>query len=161
MAEGAERVKIPSGYSGLAPSADRSCGTCTMCCKTMTVAELPDKEPGQWCRHCKPGKGCSIYADRPVSCRDFVCLWRGGMLHDSMRPDRTGVVWWIYTDGRTPVLYVDPGRPKAWKEPAQMATLRYYLEQLHPKRCFVVCGRRRWKVEIVLSDMIETELSPL
>ena len=53
----------------------RSCGSCSLCCKLLVIDEL-DKPPDTWCPHCKPGRGgCSIYADRPPSCRLFRCGW--------------------------------------------------------------------------------------
>jgi len=39
--------------------AGRACGTCTLCCKVVAVTELA-KAAGQWCLHCRPGRGCSI-----------------------------------------------------------------------------------------------------
>lgn len=71
----------------------RSCGECTVCCKTHGVREL-NKPSGKWCEHCKIGEGCSIYAERPKECGEFKCAWllgiKGGSLHQ--RPDRTKVV---------------------------------------------------------------------
>jgi hypothetical protein len=38
---------------------------------------VPDlrKPIDTWCQHCKPGHGCSIYADRPQGCRNYICGW--------------------------------------------------------------------------------------
>jgi len=47
------------------PSAKRACGDCPLCCKAMAIAELATTA-GSWCRHCKPGQGCAIYAERPA-----------------------------------------------------------------------------------------------
>jgi mannose-6-phosphate isomerase-like protein (cupin superfamily) len=33
------------------------------------------KPANAWCRHCKPGRGCAIYAERPTECENFACLW--------------------------------------------------------------------------------------
>ena len=52
----------------------RACGDCTLCCKVMAIEELA-KPAGQWCRHCKPGRGCLIYDSRPAECSAFDCLW--------------------------------------------------------------------------------------
>ena len=52
----------------------RSCGSCSMCCYVMGVEDI-GKPKSQWCQHCKPGKGCSIYADRPATCKSsFNCM---------------------------------------------------------------------------------------
>ena len=45
-------------------SVERTCGDCTLCCKVMAIEELA-KPVGTWCPHCKPGRGCRIYPDRP------------------------------------------------------------------------------------------------
>jgi hypothetical protein len=53
----------------------RRCGTCSLCCNLPFVAEL-NKPIDTWCLHCRPGRGgCTIYAERPQSCRGFVCGW--------------------------------------------------------------------------------------
>jgi hypothetical protein len=52
----------------------RECGDCTLCCKVMAIEALV-KSVGSWCPHCKPGRGCLIYANRPTECQSFSCLW--------------------------------------------------------------------------------------
>ena len=42
----------------------RACGTCSLCCKVLSVFELA-KPAGKWCTHCRPGNGCDVYATRP------------------------------------------------------------------------------------------------
>ena len=61
----------------------RACGTCTLCCKVIAVADF-DKLPGVWCPHCVRGKGCGIYETRPTDCRTFFCEW---MLTPSLGPE--------------------------------------------------------------------------
>lgn len=67
----------------------RSCGTCTACCSFARVPELGKAERVA-CRHC--AAGCTIYADRPGSCRAFECAWLAGQMHDDDRPDKSGVM---------------------------------------------------------------------
>ena len=71
------------------PVAKRVCGSCTACCK---VPELIMREyykpPGVWCKHCNPGRGCSIYADRYTECQAFMCQWLLGFGSEEERPDR-------------------------------------------------------------------------
>lgn len=93
-------------HDAASPTAGRTCGSCTLCCKALPVQGI-DKEAGAWCPHCLPGEGCSIYERRPQSCRDFDCLWLRGHLAESDRPDRIGAVFWsavdnvrTYPDGR-------------------------------------------------------------
>jgi len=68
----------------------RTCGGCTACCTTLGVAHVTD--PGQRCKY-QADIGCSIYADRPVPCRQFRCEWLGAKdSPDTWRPDRSGVL---------------------------------------------------------------------
>jgi Fe-S-cluster containining protein len=73
------------------PATDRSCGTCTACCKWYEVKEIkkPEKE---WCTHCDIGKGCRIYPDHPKACQEFLCMWRAGGGGESDRPDRSQLI---------------------------------------------------------------------
>lgn len=100
----------------------RSCGSCTMCCKTMGVSDLkPEPKPVHvWCRHCEIGRGCSIYESRPTTCREFECIWlqdTRGLFGDEDRPDRLGVVFTTSDDGHGLVAQCDPKRPTAWRDP--------------------------------------------
>jgi hypothetical protein len=52
----------------------RACGACSMCCKVLPIAEL-GKSYDQWCAHCRPGNGCTIYETRPLACKSFTCSW--------------------------------------------------------------------------------------
>jgi hypothetical protein len=73
----------------------RVCGGCTLCCKVIPVEEL-GKPAGKRCQHVRSGKGCSIYASRPWSCREWSCLWLKGTEDGAelqlRRPDRVGYV---------------------------------------------------------------------
>lgn len=82
----------------------RECGPCTACCTTHLVREL--KKPAQTlCKHVdERGFSCSIYEQRPQSCRDYSCWWlaearpdinrntRYRVLLPSDRPDLSGIV---------------------------------------------------------------------
>lgn len=59
-----------------------SCDGCSMCCTLLGVKEL-DKAPGVPCRHLKDNR-CSIYDERPPSCREFECIWRS---HTNIPPE--------------------------------------------------------------------------
>jgi hypothetical protein len=70
----------------------------------MHIPEL-DKPAGQKCQH--DNGRCSIYAERPQSCRAYNCFWLRGDLFrtkkktrgkgrdpiESLRPDRIGVIF--------------------------------------------------------------------
>ncbi len=69
----------------------RTCGECTLCCKTHFVFEL-QKPAGEWCVHCEINKGCKIYNGRPKSCQFFECAWLMGFGLPEHRPDKTQIV---------------------------------------------------------------------
>jgi hypothetical protein len=74
-------------------SSANQCGTCTLCCKLVSVDETK-KPVGQWCPHCSLGKGCQIYDTRPAECRTWDCLWLQGAFGNEpdLRPDKCKVV---------------------------------------------------------------------
>jgi hypothetical protein len=92
------------------------CGDCTLCCKVMAIEEFA-KPAGSWCTHCKPRRGCLIYADRPAECRSFRCLWLvNDLLDEHWKPNKSRLVLTTSEDGIE--VRCDPGYPEAWrKEP--------------------------------------------
>jgi hypothetical protein len=70
----------------------RSCGSCTLCCKTYAILELK-KPAGCWCPNAVKGGGCSIYVSRPRECAKFYCTWILGWFDENDRPDKIGVVF--------------------------------------------------------------------
>jgi hypothetical protein len=75
------------------PVPNRECGPCNVCC-TQPVILDPElrKAPGVLCPNWKAGTGCTIYANRPQTCRGHFCAWR--QLHqfdDSWRPDLSNI----------------------------------------------------------------------
>ena len=98
------------------------CGTCTLCCKTMKVVEL-QKPAHTWCSHCNQQQGCEIYAERPLSCRQYECLWLRSQafpqpFSSNLRPDRCRVVMGTLNQGNEVVLYVSKEEQNAWQAPA-------------------------------------------
>jgi len=91
------------------------------------------KPAGQRCPHQKHHKGCTIYAERPFGCRFWNCRWLVDEAGDTLRPDHVGYVIDIMPDFITVegkdvevvVVWVDPARPDAHRDPR----LRAYLEQ--------------------------------
>jgi hypothetical protein len=94
----------------------KTCGDCTLCCKVMAIEALA-KPLSSWCPHCKPGRGCQIYADRPAECRTFSCLWLvNDQLGKHWKPNKSKLVLTTSEDGIE--VRCDPGFPDAWrKEP--------------------------------------------
>ena len=117
----------------------RTCGGCSLCCKLLPVKEI-GKPAGQRCRHQKFGKGCTIYARRPGSCRFWSCAWLTDKRTEAMRrPDRVHYVVdqeldfvTIDNDGeevrKLPVaqVWLDPAFPDAHHDRG----LRDYLEAI-------------------------------
>jgi hypothetical protein len=120
----------------------RSCGGCTLCCKLLPVPTI-DKPDNQRCQHQRSGKGCAIYAARPVACQAFVCRWladpaaagmpRPDRAHYVMDPDQDTILM-TYDDGETqPVcvlqVWVDPAFPDAWDTPPLRAYMLHLAEK--------------------------------
>lgn len=110
----------------------RRCGGCTLCCKLLPSPEI-NKAAGIRCPHQQTGKGCAIYARRPLACATWNCRWLGADdTADLRRPDRSRYVIDIMPDFITLVdndtgqrtdievvqIWVDPKDPEAWRDPA-------------------------------------------
>ena len=92
----------------------RTCGDCTLCCKVMAIEALA-KPANAWCRHCDPGRGCAIYAERPAECESFACLWLvNDLLDERWKPSRSKLVLTTSEDGIE--VRCDPGFPDAWRK---------------------------------------------
>lgn len=104
------------------PQTPRTCGTCTLCCRLPDIDEL-SKPANEWCSHCTDGIGCTIYPNRPQTCRDFLCLWMtDAKLGDEWEPTKSHMM--VYAQGPQVTALVDPAFPETWKvEP--------YGSQLH------------------------------
>ncbi len=111
----------------------------------MRVSEL-SKPTCEWCKHANPKHGCTIYEDRPQSCRDFQCFWlysqsKEKPLSDSLRPDRSHVVIDSMANGNEGfVFHVDPARSDAHEKGA-IAAVKHSLLKLGMS-IIVVCGER-------------------
>lgn len=126
----------------------KTCGSCTLCCKLMGVEELA-KPMGVACVHCRPGKGCGIYADRPTGCRAFECVWlMDPEMPHRFRPDQTRVVLDQDGDGRRLIARCDPANPMAWRRNPIYAALKAYAarEWGQGKIVTAVAGRRTWLI---------------
>ena len=117
----------------------RRCGDCQLCCKLLPVVEL-GKPASCRCEHQRAGKGCAIYADKPMSCALWNCRW---LVDDECaslpRPDRSHYVVDMIPDFVTlkphdgseatniPVLqvWIDPAFPRAH----EAASFRAWLDR--------------------------------
>ncbi len=120
--------------------AERTCGGCNMCCKLLGI-HLDEvlKPAGSWCSKCEIGKGCTIYDTRPKECKTFECGWLHGIT--DTRPDKSKIVMGIPNDNEA-LIYVDQGRPHAWKTP-EVGTTIAALKEIGLHRVTIVCGKRR------------------
>jgi len=76
-------IKIPK---------ERECGDCQACCIAPYIDD-PELKKGAFedCRNlCETG--CSIYQNRPQTCRAFECGWLLGAMDDDWRPDKSGIM---------------------------------------------------------------------
>ena len=130
---------------------DRSCGTCNLCCKVYSIAEL-SKAAGQWCVHAVRGGGCGNYVNRPESCRRFFCSWRvDPHLGPEWKPEISRFV--LSTDPalRAMTVTVDPGMPHAWKREPYYSVLKRFSEvffRLNQK----VVANLRGQITVILPD---------
>jgi len=121
---------------GAAPG--RACGSCALCCKVYALPAL-EKPPGEWCRHCTPGKGCAIHDQAPVHCQQFFCLWMTDpKLPDAWRPDRAKFVLSIYPGNNFVYGQVEPGSPGAWRKEPYFSGLKSLARTLIGERRHVI-----------------------
>ena len=116
------------------------CADCTACCQVFEVKEIP-KAFGEPCRYIGKtalGTGCTIYQDRPMPCRNYVCLYldsqrREGVekMPEELRPNVCRVVlgWPWGTDRNTLFVYPLPGYENAWRIPPVSEHLRMILSR--------------------------------
>jgi hypothetical protein len=125
-----------------AASSNKTCGDCTLCCKVMAIEELA-KPLSSWCRHCQPGRGCSIYSDRPAECRTFSCLWLvNDQLDQRWKPSKSKLVLTTSEDGIE--VRCDTGFPDAWrKEPFRSGIREWAISgETHDVTVVVIVGSR-------------------
>ncbi len=141
---------VARAESGVLPG--RACGTCTLCCKVIGVAEL-NKQPGTWCTHCMRGKGCGIYPQRPVSCRTFFCLWMtGSALGPEWKPERAKFALVLTEQGRCLTAFVDPGFPSAWQKAPYYERLKAWAREAAQQKGHVVSVRIGERAIIILPE---------
>lgn len=88
--------------------AERECGDCQFCCQAKGVEAL-GKIPWSDCEHqCETG--CSIYAERPQSCVEYLCAYRCGLGGENARPDRAGAL--VEIVDLEDAVKVDPADPR-------------------------------------------------
>lgn len=141
------------------PLRTKTCGPCTACCKVLAVDAL-GKPGGTRCTHLAKAGGCGIYADRPLACRSFECVWlMDPEMPHRFRPDQTKVVLDQDPEGLRLIARCDPANPNAWRrEPMYGALKAYAREHWGAGRIVLAAaGRRAWLVapreDIDLGDL--------
>ena len=74
-----------------------------------------------------------MYRDRPMSCREFECLWlQNPSIPEELRPDKSGVV--VFEPGDDPGHFhvqVDPHRPGSIEKVGVSWLMRSILKEGH------------------------------
>jgi len=138
----------------------RSCGSCSLCCKLLSVPEL--EKPGNvWCQHASPpGSGCAIYATRPDGCRRFICNWlRDLTLGNEWNPERSKIVLSASLGGRGLRVSVDPAAKDVWRSEPFYARIKEwssatqagigYVAVFAGEQCFVVFPEEDLEVSLI------------
>lgn len=128
------------------PDSNKSCGECSMCCKLFEVGWLDRPKPaGQWCHHCRPGKGCAIWNALPDKCLSYYCIWRiDPALSREWRPDRARFILTQPHVDAPLMLVVDPNFPKAHQSEPYASRLRATVTgMLNEKGTTIVIYRRQ------------------
>jgi hypothetical protein len=71
----------------------RPCGECTACCDGNLKSNshgnvFAKRNPCVFLVH----KVCSVYNDRPNTCRNYQCAWSQQLIDEDLRPDKSGVL---------------------------------------------------------------------
>jgi len=120
------------GHSaGIVPG--KTCGSCTACCTVLGIPEL--KKPAwQECSHIATGIGCKIYAERPPSCRKFICGWLlDPNMGPDLKPENCHVVFYQLNEQHI-VGCCDANHPQAWRAPNVLAFVHQLARSLGPGR---------------------------
>jgi hypothetical protein len=102
----------------------RQCGDCQLCCRLLPTQEIAKPALAR-CPHQKHGKGCGIYARRPMSCELWSCRWLvDESTQDLPRPDRAHFVIDMIPDF---ITYTEEGKP-----PQHMEVIQVWLDPAYP-----------------------------
>lgn len=151
MNVGAVKIEHEMAAGGMVNAGQAgTCGSCTMCCKLLAVAEL-SKPKNKLCEHCSVGRGCKIYSERPDSCRAFRCIWLQTQTNsevtpfpERLRPDHCKVVLHITADEKNIVARVDSNTPLAWMAKG----ISDLLSEMSMKKMVLVDnGKQTWLIQ--------------
>jgi hypothetical protein len=128
---------------------NRQCGDCSLCCKVLGIPEL-EKPKDSWCPNFLAGTGCRIYADRPPSCRNFVCRW---LSDPDMGPEWKPSNCKMVVDSKPSlfVVHVDPAVAQPWRAEPYFSVLKRLSAQGLGKGTIVLVIERRRSI-VILPD---------
>jgi hypothetical protein len=98
----------------------RDCDGCTLCCKLMPI-ESVGKKAFEWCTHCNPKTGCTIYENRYEECKIFQCLWTWaegtlGELIKELKPNKVKFIMTYNHSTETIEITPDDTYKNNWKK---------------------------------------------
>jgi len=136
----------------------RNCGICTACCTAKGVAEL-DKPGGTACRFIAQqgqGVGCIIYADRPLSCQVYKCMWLANQIDKKLKPNECGFVLDIDRETVTKHFFhcATPAWPNAFKDDKVLFRLKKLCKKLKApiilhEHSIMAPVSHRWKKKLI------------
>lgn len=115
----------------------RTCGDCIACCQILNIDEPALKKPaGQICPN-HNGVGCSIYQNRPQTCRDWFCLWRrDDGLPETANPAKCGVAFSVERTQNPPNMFEHlfiVGRalngPEDFEHPDTLTSVKHFINE--------------------------------
>lgn len=108
----------------------RTCGSCTLCCKIVSVVDL-QKPAMTWCQHCNIGRGCRIYEQKPASCVSFDCMWLvNEWIPDSLRPDRCKIVFEGLYGTKVVLALLNKGNDEAYRQEPAWSLIEHLINRL-------------------------------
>jgi hypothetical protein len=111
----------------------KTCGSCTTCCTVLGIPELKKRAWDQ-CPHVALGTGCTIYAERPNSCRKFICGWLlDPHMGPDLKPENCHVVFFQINEQHI-VGCCDADYPDAWRAPNVIEFLHRLARSLGANR---------------------------
>ena len=103
------------------------------------------KTNGRPCWYCAENS-CSIYEERPRSCRDYKCQWLSGNVpEERFRPDKTGIVQDIYRIKLfdTAIVILWEAKENALRQPEAWELMRFSLSKARLHIClWPLSGKR-------------------
>lgn len=77
----------------------RPCGDCVACCEGHLIGNSYGNKFGNG-KQCifLVKQDCTIYTDRPETCRKYQCAWTQGLLPENLRPDQSGIMVSVEVD---------------------------------------------------------------